>query len=89
MYEEVNAQKHFMQKVVGLGLGPNIAIKFEGRASNRLRDGSGLGGMHTFPNSQPKMHFVVIFVLKLKILFFFFWMNENSLLKKMKSQNYN
>ena len=33
MYEEVNAQKHFMQKVVGLGLGPNIAIKFEGRAS--------------------------------------------------------
>ena len=33
MYKEVNAQKHFMQKVVGLGLGPNIAIKFEGRAS--------------------------------------------------------
>ena len=33
MYEEVNAQKHFMQKVVGLGLGPNIAIKFEGQAS--------------------------------------------------------
>ena len=29
MYEEVNAQKHFMQKVVGLGLGRNIAIKFE------------------------------------------------------------
>ena len=33
MYEEVNAQKHFMQKVVGLGLRPYIAIKFEGRAS--------------------------------------------------------